>query len=161
MHENVCEIKILPCASNELRNSLNNFVHTISYRRSFNNLEAESSSGVGKRDRGRSDGQVVSARLESILIGDESKGELLALRGDPVDGSLLGVAGVVAIVLAVSVLAGVSWELFLGIGFFASGVVRLGIAANAQEFVVSTNLFDFIIESYLQAPLPSKLRTSD
>ena len=104
---------------------------------------------------------MVSARLESILIGDESKGELLALRGDPVDGSLLGVAGVVAIVLAVSVLAGVSWELFLGIGFFASGVVRLGIAANAQEFVVSTNLFDFIIESYLQAPLPSKLRTSD
>ncbi len=71
---------------------------------------------------------MVSARLESVLIGDEVESELLAFRGHPVDGALLCVTGAVAVILAVSVLAGVSGELLLGVGFLAGGVVRLGIA---------------------------------
>ena len=94
----------------------------------LNNLKTESSAGVGERDGGRSNGQVVGAGLESVLIGNEGQGKLLAFGRDPIDGSFLSVASVVAVILAVSILR-VSGELLLGVGFFTGSVVRLSIAA--------------------------------
>ena len=71
---------------------------------------------------------MVTLGLVTILVGNESQSDLLAFRGDVVVGSLLSVASVETIILAISILAGVSGQLFLGVGFVAGGVVRLSVA---------------------------------
>ena len=82
---------------------------------------------------GRS-GQVVTLGLVAVLIGDESQSNLLAFGRDVIVGSLLGVASVVAVILAISVLR-VPSQLFLGVGFIAGSVVRLSVARQRIDTI--------------------------
>ena len=76
---------------------------------------------------------MVTLGLVAVLIGDESQSDLLAFGRDVIVGSLLGVASVVAVILAISVLR-VSWQLFLGIRLVTGSVVRLSVAI-IEKFV--------------------------
>lgn len=94
-------------------------------------LIASSGAVVGESDGERSNGQVVTLGLESVLIGDPGEGEALTFRRNPVRGSLVGVAHTGLVVLAVSVLAvagTVAADVLLGLGFFASGTIRTSVA---------------------------------
>ena len=94
-------------------------------------LIASSGAVVGESDGKRSNGQVVTLGLETVLIGDPGEGELLAFGRNPVRGSLAGVAHTGLVVLAVSVLAvagTVAADVLLGVGFVTGSVVRSSVA---------------------------------
>ncbi len=84
-----------------------------------------------------SNGKVVTLRCETSLIGNPGQSESLALWGDPVRGSFVGVTVdilvlVSSVIIAVRVL-GVNdacADLFLGLGLFAGGAVRSSIATS-------------------------------
>ena len=85
-----------------------------------------------------SDGQVVTLGLESVLIGDPGQSEFLALGGDPVGRSLVGVAvsilvrvGGVRFAVRVSGINDLGGELLLGLGLFAGGVVGSSVAIKS------------------------------
>ena len=82
------------------------------------------------------DGQVLTLRLVSVLISNESQSDLLALGRDVIVGSLLSVARVVALVFAVSVL-GVAGQLLLSVGLVTGGVVRSGVAIQSIKISLS------------------------
>ena len=85
-----------------------------------------------------SDGQMVTLGLESVLIGDPGHSEFLALGGDPVGRSLVGVAvsilvrvGGVRFAVRVSGINDLGGELLLGLGLFAGGVVGSSVAIKS------------------------------
>jgi hypothetical protein len=81
-----------------------------------------------------SDGQVVTLGLESGVISGPGQSEFLAFGGDPVGGSLVGVAlNFLGGFLAVIVDGGHD-EFLLLLGLIAGRVVRLGVAVFVLNF---------------------------
>ena len=70
-----------------------------------------------------SDGQVVALWLESALIGHPRQSEFLAFGGNPVRGSLVGVAHNFLGVFFAVVIDGGDGEFLLDLGLIAGGVV--------------------------------------
>ncbi len=78
-------------------------------------------------------GQVVTLWLETGIIGRPGQSEFLAFGGNPVGGSLVGVAHNILVGgFTVRVVLD-SLHLLLDLGFLAGGVVRLGVAVLQNQ----------------------------
>ena len=138
------------------------------------NLESRSSAGVGKSGSdwklinvNGSNWQMVTLGLESAFISDPCQSDLLAFRWNVVGSSFVGVSssGFVGFFsVCVFAVAGLSGQLFLGIGFVTSGAIRSSVAMNDVKrlyHIMSSSTRKYWCDYYLHAPLPSTLRTSD
>ena len=90
-------------------------------------LISSTSAVVGEGDGKRSNGQVVTLGLETVLISNPGESETVAFRGNPVRRSLVGVAHTGLVILSVSV-ASVRADVLLGLGFLAGGAVGTSVA---------------------------------
>ena len=90
---------------------------------------------VGEGDGERSNGQVVTFGLETVLIGNPGEGETVAFRGNPVRRSLVGVAHTGLVILAVSV-ASIGADVLLGLGFFAGSAVGTSVAEYITRSII-------------------------
>ena len=108
-----------------------------------------------------SDGQVVALWLESALIGHPRQSEFLAFGGDPVRGSLVGVAvdfllGFITVVVHFG-----DDELLLFLCLFTGRVVRLGVAIRTFGQLEKKREDEKVTMTHFHWLLPSKLRSSD
>ena len=87
-------------------------------------------------------GQMVTLGLESGIIGGPGQSEFLAFGGNPVGGSLVGVAHNFLGVFFAVVIDGGDGEFLLDLGLIAGGVVGLGVAVMLSQIFISELLFE-------------------